>query len=62
MILSPKPLTYIIISLVTVRIRNPNAKLTPAPISVNEDILLVENDAKKLTYRGFCAKKLIIEG
>ena len=38
--------TYIIISLVTVR--NPNVKLASAPISVNEEILLVENDVKKL--------------
>ena len=44
MILSPKPLT--IISLVTVH--NPNVKYASAPISVNEDILLVENDVKKL--------------
>ena len=37
-----KPLT--IISLVTVG--NPNVKLASAPISVNEDILLVANDVK----------------
>ena len=29
--------------------------------SVNEDILLVENDFKKLAWCGFCFKKLIIE-
>ena len=46
MILSSKLLTYIIISLVTVR--NPNIKFASAPISVNEDILLVENEVKKL--------------
>ena len=39
--------TYIIISLVTVC--NPNVKFASATISVNEDILLVENDVKKLT-------------
>ena len=36
--------TYIIISLVTVC--NPNVKHASTPISLNEDILLVENDIK----------------
>ena len=47
--------TYIITSLVTVH--NPNVNLTSAPISVDEDILLVENDIKKLASCGFSLKK-----
>ena len=43
-----------------VTVHNPNVKLASAPISVNEDILLVENDVKKLAKYGFGLNNLLI--
>ena len=37
-------------------------KLASTPASVNEGILLVENDVKRLALCGFGLKKLITEG